>query len=206
MKRTQLNVSIDPRLLKRIKETARISGKSLVGFVSDCFLNQLEDLPTETIDSRFHLIEQRLQLIEKRLELPNDNSQENNKPFTSKEVQNFNDFIKAIFRKEYKRKDYKSMKEAWNDFVSHINCFDQWDERCSFRLKESLFIEHGDPLSSDEINYLKEGEICPNPIRTGIINWMNNSSKGQCCCADTKFPSQQAIFQKGSILLEDIYS
>ena len=205
MKRTQLNVSIDPKLLKRIKETARISGKSLVGFVSDCFLNQLEDLPTETIDSRFQLIEQRLQSIEKTLELSTGHSQES-KPFTSQEVQNFNDFIKAVFRKELKNKGYRSVKEAWNDFINHINCFDQWDEKFSFRLKEFLFIEHGDPLSSDEMNYLKEGEICPDPIRTGIINWMNNSAKGNCCCVDKNFPSQQAICEKGSMLVEEIYS
>ena len=53
MKRTQLNVSIDPKLLEKIKESARISGKSLVGFVSDCFVNQIENLPVESIDSRF---------------------------------------------------------------------------------------------------------------------------------------------------------
>jgi len=205
MKRTQLNVSIDPKLLKRIKETARISGKSLVGFVSDCFLNQLDDQPSETIDSRFSVIEQRLLSIEKKLDLPIVNSQEN-KPFTTQEVNNFNEFIKAIFRKELERKGYSSTKEAWNDFINHINCFDQWNETCSFRLKESLFIEHGDPLSSDEINHLKEGEICPHPIRTGIINWINNSDKAQCCCSDNNFPSQEAILKKGPILLDDIYS
>ena len=205
MKRTQLNVSIDPKLLKRIKETARISGKSLVGFVSDCFLNQLDDQPSETIDSRFSVIEQRLLSIEKKLDLPIVNSQEN-KPFTTQEVNNFNEFIKAIFRKELERKGYSSTKEAWNDFINHINCFDQWNETCSFRLKESLFIEHGDPLSSDEINHLKEGEICPHPIRTGIINWINNSEKGECCCTNKEFPSQQAICEKGLILVDEIYS
>ena len=70
MKRTQLNVSIDPKLLEKIKESARISGKSLVGFVSDCFVNQIENLPVESIDSRFQTIEQRLQLIENNLQLP----------------------------------------------------------------------------------------------------------------------------------------
>ena len=205
MKRTQLNVSIDPKLLEKIKESARLSGKSLVGFVSDCFLNQLEDFPAETIDYRFNLIEQRLQLIEKKLEVSIDQS-EDNKTFTSTEVQNFNDFIKAVFRKELKRKGYISIKEAWNDFIDHIDCFDQWNERCSFRLKESLFIEHGDPLSSDEINHLKEGKLCPHPIRTGIINWINNSAKGECCCADTNFPSQQAICEKGVTLVDEIYS
>ena len=177
MKRTQLNVSIDPKLLEKIKESARISGKSLVGFVSDCFVNQIENLPVESIDSRFQTIEQRLQLIEKNLQLPALKAQRT-QPFTSQEVENFNEFIKAVFRKELKRKGYRSMKEAWNDFINHINCFEQWDETCSFRLKESLFIEHADPLTSEEINHLKEGDVCPQPIRTGIINWINNSDRG----------------------------
>ena len=205
MKRNQLNVSIDPQLLQKIKESARISGKSLVGFVSDCFVNQLNDLSTETIDSRLKKIEKRLQSIEKNLELPSHQSQDN-KPFTPQEVQNFNEFVKAVFRKELKRKGYRSIKEGWNDFINHINCFDQWNDTCSFRLKESLFIDHGDPLSSEEINHLKHGEICPHPIRTGIINWINNSSKGHCCCSDKNFPSQQKICEKGSILVDDIYS
>ena len=67
MTRTQLNVSIDPELLKKIKESARISGKSLVSFVSDCFVNQIENVPVESIDSRFTLIERRLKSIEKKL-------------------------------------------------------------------------------------------------------------------------------------------
>ncbi len=205
MKRTQLNVSIDPKLLEKIKESARISGKSLVGFVSDCFVNQIENLPVESIDSRFQTIEQRLQLIENNLQLPELKAQRN-QPFTSQELENFNEFIKAVFKKELKRKGYRSMKEAWNDFINHINCFEQWDETCSFRLKESLFIEHADPLTSEEINHLKEGDVCPQPIRTGIINWINNSDRGECCCSDKEFPSQQQICEKGSVLVEDIYS
>ena len=205
MTRTQLNVSIDPKLLKKIKESARISGKSLVGFVSDCFLKQIDDLPFESIDSRFNMFEERLESIEKKLELLSPQIRKT-KSFTSQELENFNEFIKAIFKKELKRKGYKSMKEAWNDFINHINCFDQWNETCSFRLKESLFIEHSDPLTSDEINDLESGEICPQPIRTGIINWINNSSRGKCCCSDMDFPSQQQICEKGSILVEEIYS
>ena len=205
MKRTQLNVSIDPKLLEKIKKSARISGKSLVGFVSDCFINQLENLPVESIDSRFQLIEQRLQAIEETIELPEFQTKKTTS-FTSEELQNFNEFIKAVFKKELKRKGYQSIKEAWNDFINHINCFDQWNEKCSFRLKESIFIEHGDPLTIDEINNLKEGKVCPQPIRTGIINWINDSSKGQCCCSDKDFPSEQQIREKGSILVEDLYS
>ena len=205
MTRTQLNVSIDPELLKKIKASARISGKSLVSFVSDCFVNQIENVPVQSIDSRFTMIERRLKSIEKKLELSTPQNYET-QPFTSQGAQNFNEFIKAIFEKELKRKGYKSIKEAWNDFINHINCFDQWNEKCSFRLKESIFIEHGDPLTIDEINHLKEGKVCPQPIRTGIINWINDSSKGKCCCSDKDFPSEQQICEKGSILVEDLYS
>ena len=205
MKRTQLNVSIDPKLLEKIKESARISGKSLVAYVSDCFIKQIDNFPVESKESRFQMIEQRLQSIEERIESPAHQTQKC-ASFTSEEVKNFNEFIKAVFKKELKRKGYKSIKEAWNDFINHINCFEQWDETCSFRLKESLFFEHGDPLTSDEINHLKDGEICPQPIRTGIINWINNSAKGHCCCSVKDFPSQQQICEKGTMLIKDIYS
>ncbi len=205
MKRSQLNVNIDPTLLEKIKESARISGKSLVSFVSDCFVNQITDFPVQSLNSRFQMIEQRLQLIEEKLQLPSEQSQDL-QSFTSKEVKNFNEFIKAIFRTELKRKGYGSIKEAWDDLINHINCFEQWNETCSFRLKESLFIEHADPLTSEEISHLREGQICPQPIRTGIINWINDSAKGQCCCSDTKFPSQKQICEKGSLLVEEIYS
>ena len=97
MKRTQLNVSIDPKLLEKIKESARISGKSLVGYVSDCFVNQIENLPVESIESRFQVIEQRLQSIESKLDFPVYESQ-STEPFTPHELQNFNEFIKAVFR------------------------------------------------------------------------------------------------------------
>ena len=106
MKRTQLNVSIDPKLLERIKESARISGKSLVGFVSDCFINQIENIPVESIESRFESIEQRLQSIEKKIELPVLQSNKTS-TFTSQELNNFNEFIKAVFKKETQRKGYK---------------------------------------------------------------------------------------------------
>ena len=205
MKRTQLNVSIDPKLLEKIKSSARFSGKSLVAYVSDCFDKQIKNLPDESIDSRLQMMEQRLQAIEKNIQLLNPQTQKT-PSLTSTELKNFNEFVKAVFQKETKRKGYKSIKEAWHDFINHINCFDQWDERCSFRLKESLFYEHGDPLTSDEMNHLKDGDICPQPIRTGIINWMNNASRGQCCCSVKDFPSQQQICEKGQILVQDIYS
>ena len=69
MKRTQLNISIDPKLLEKIKESARLSGKTLVGYVSECFINQIKNYPVDSLDSRFQIIEQRLQSIEENLQL-----------------------------------------------------------------------------------------------------------------------------------------
>ena len=140
----------------------------------------------------------------KKLDFPNDGSHVT-PSFTPHELQNFNEFIKAVFSKELKRKGYRSTKEAWNDFINHINCFEQWSETCSFRLKESLFIEHADPLTCDEMNQLTKGKRCPCPIRTGLINWINNSDQGKCCCADKSFPSQQVICEKGSNLIDELY-
>ena len=81
----------------------------MVCYVSDCFINQIENLPVESIDSRFQMIEQRLQLIENNLHLPGLKAQRT-PPFISQEVENFNEFIKAIFRKEVKRKGYSLIK------------------------------------------------------------------------------------------------
>ena len=203
MKRTQLNVSIDPELLQKIKETAKLSGKSLVVFVSDCLTNQLKGVSTNSIDSRFSDIEDRINSLEESILFITNKSQKKT-PFTPEEAKKFNEFIKAVFKKELQKKQYKSSKHAWNDLLSHINCFEQWNETCSFRLKESLFIEDGDPLSSDEMNLLHKGKICPSPIRTGIINWINNSKKGKCCCSNKKFPSEELICEKGSVLVKNL--
>ena len=65
MKRSQLNISIKPELLKKIKESARKSGKSITHYVSDCCASKVENFPTKSIDSRFITVEKRLQSIKK---------------------------------------------------------------------------------------------------------------------------------------------
>jgi len=203
MKRTQLNINIDPDLLKEIKASARKSGKSLVEYVNDLFRNHLHNDVSGDMEIRLSNYEKRLKFIEENILLDiKKNKKISN--FTPLEAENFNDFVKAIFKKELKRKQYNSPTDAWHELVSHLNCFDKWDERCSLRLKEILFIDDGDALNSDEMNSLKESEMCPSPIRTGIINWINNSEKGQCCCSNSDFPSEKLIREKGSRLISEI--
>ena len=205
MKRNQLNINIDHELLQKIKESARKSGKSITRYVSDCCSKYVEDCSAQSFDSRILSIELRLKSIESTLSLLVSSPQKNT-PFTKTEATNCNQFIKAIFLKELQRKQYISIKDGWNDLIMHINCFDQWNDLYTLRLKESIFIEHGDPLTCDEMNSLTKGKECPCPIRTGLINWINNANHGQCSCSDQSFPSQQTICEKGTALLKDIYS
>ena len=203
MKRTQLNINIDPNLLKEIKTSARKEGKSLVEYVNDFFKKHLNNDASDDVEIRLSNHENRLMLIEENIGLAI--KQKKKFPdFTPQEAANFNDFVKAIFQKEVKRKKYNSTKDACNDLISHLNCFDKWNEKCSLRLKEILFIDHGDSLDCDEMNSLKDSQICPSPLRTGIINWINNSEKGKCSCSNSNFPSEQIIRAKGAELISDL--
>ena len=74
----------------------------------------------------------------------------------------------------------------------------------SYSSKEILFIDHGDSLNCDEMNSLKDSQMCPSPLRTGIINWINNSEKGKCSCSNSNFPSEQIIRAKGAELISDL--
>jgi len=203
MKRTQLNINIDPNLLKEIKSSARKAGKSLVEYVNDFFIKNLDNSAPVELEMRLSNLEKRLKFIEEEMGL---DIQRNKKfsDYTPQEAANFNDFVKAIFEKEVKKKKYNSSKDAWNDLISHLNCFDKWNERCSLRLKEILFIDHGESLNCDEMNFLKDSEMCPSPLRTGIINWINNSEKGKCSCSNSNFPSEQIIRAKGAELISDL--
>ena len=203
MKRTQLNINIDPNLLKEIKFSARKAGKSLVEYVNDFFIKHLHNDPSDDIEIRLSNLENRLKFIEDNIGFARKHKKKFSN-FTPQEAANYNDFVKAIFEKEVKRKKYNSTKDACNDLISHLNCFDKWNEKCSLRLKEILFIDHGDSLNCDEMNSLKDSQMCPSPLRTGIINWINNSEKGKCSCSNSNFPSEQIIRAKGAELISDL--
>ena len=188
MKRTQLNINIDPNLLKEIKTSARKEGKSLVEYVNDFFIKHLNNDASDDVEIRLSNHENRLKFIEVNMGLAIKQKKKFS-DFTPQEAANFNDFVKAIFEKQVKKKKYNSTKDACDDLISHLNCFDKWNERCSLRLKEILFIDQGDSLDCDEMNFLKDSQMCPSPLRTGIINWINNSEKGKCSCSNSNFPS-----------------
>ena len=192
-----------PSFLKEIKTSARKEGKSLVEYVNDFFKKHLNNDASDDLEIRLSSHENRLKLIEENIGLAIKQKKKLS-DFTPQEAANFNDFVKAIFEKQVKRKKYNSTKDACDDLISHLNCFDKWNERCSLRLKEILFIDQGDSLDCDEMNSLKDSRMCPSPLRTGIINWINNSEKGKCSCSNSNFPSEQIIRAKGADLISDI--
>ena len=118
MKRTQLNINIDPNLLKEIKFSARKAGKSLVEYVNDFFIKHLYNDPSNDIEIRLNDHENRLKFIEENMALAIKHKKKFSN-FTPQEAANYNDFVKAIFEKEVKRKKYISTKDAWNDLISH---------------------------------------------------------------------------------------
>ena len=205
MGRTQLNTNINPDLLNKLKKMAMMSGKTLSSFVCESLANQIENVALEDIDPKVQLIEERLEYLESMVSSLLPENQKINS-YTIDEAKNCNEFFKAIFKEEMIRKQYESPKDAWNELIANISCFDQWNDTFTLRLKEILFIDHGDPLTSDELNMLTNGKTCPCPIRSGLINWINNSEEGTCACEDQRFPSIRTICQKGSKSVEEIYS
>ena len=204
MGRTQLNINIDPELFDELKKHAIMSGKTISSFVSESLSRQLDNISPETIESKLNGLEKRIQSIELML-TSTDTSGVKITPFTSQEAQRYNEFTKAVFAEEIKKKSYKSSKDAWDDFIPHVECFDQWNDFYTLRLKEVIFIEHGNPITNDEMNILAKDKICPAPIRTGLINWIKNSEKGVCSCSCKDFPSQKEICKEGSRLVRELY-
>ncbi|AAQ00592.1 MULTISPECIES: hypothetical protein [Prochlorococcus] len=205
MLRTQLNININPDLLLKLKSEASKQRRTLTELVSDAITNQLNNTISErTLEARLFAVEQKISSLEKCCSQVS--SGQKITPFTISEAENCNAFIKGVFLEETKRQQYNSSIDAWNDLIGHIECFDQWNDIITLRLKEALFIKGGDDLTCDEMNSLTKGKICPCPIRTGLINWINNQPKGKCSCANEYFPSQQTICDEGEKLLEQLYA
>ena len=204
MGRTQLNINIDPRLMLLLKQNAIKSGKTISEFVVDAITHEVNNAVIDrSIEDRLSSVEQRISSLEDLSSIASGKKKIT--LFTDFEAKNCNEFIKGVFQEEVKRKKYKSDKDAWNDFIGYIDCFEQWNDIYTLRLKEALFIKDGDLLTSSEMNSFTHGKTCPCPIRSGLINWINNAKKGECSCANENFPSQQTICDKGSKLLEELY-
>ena len=144
LKRTQLNINIDPVLLSEIKSRAMMSGKTLSSFIIDIISQHIKEEEDSNINYRVNTMESRLNKIEDMLSLAKRINQKNT-PFTNIEAENCTNFTRAIFDQITLEKGFSSKKEAWNDYLPYITIFDQWNTRNTLRLQEVLLIEDSEP-------------------------------------------------------------
>ncbi len=202
MSKTQLNITIEPELLLDLKRNSIKSGKTLSQNVSDIISQFLSTKKASSSPQRLDLLERKILVLERKL---SDLSTEKQKitPFNEVESKNYSEFMREVFNQKIRKSQNINRKKAFDELVKQIDCFHQWDQFYTMRLKEVLFLDDFDPFSAKELNHLTLGKECPCPIRTGLINWINGSKKGQCSCSNRTFPSQQQICENGSVLAKN---
>ena len=204
MKRTQLNITIDPKLLEALKRESIKSGKTLSNKVSEIINQFLSKQKDSSSENRLEQLERKFLVLERNV---SDLSIEKQKvtPFTEVESKNCSEFMREIFIQKINKEKNITRRKAFNELVKQVECFHQWNNFYTLRLKEVLFVDDYDPFSAKELNNLTLGKECPCPIRTSLINWIASSNTGKCSCSNLNFPSQQEICTKGAALVANIF-
>ena len=197
MSKSQFNIKISKDLLGRIKKQAMMSGKSLTEHITDLVTKSLSenDFPKseDFYNKRIQALEQRLLSIESIVSNREYLSQKL-KPFTNSEAANCTRFMKGLFDKEVKKRNFVDKNQAFDDFFNHLVNYVQVDYFPTERLREVMLNEQTDPWTGKELNDLARDNKCNCPIRKGLIDW---TGKFNC-------PSQQEICEKGEKLLASI--
>ena len=89
---------------------------------------------------------------------------------------------------------FKSQKDAWTDFIPHVECYKQWSPSLSKRLMEVMLFEEPEPWTKEEFNQFTNKKITPCPIREGLISWTGLAS----------VPDQQTICNRGKALIHEL--
>ena len=197
MIKSQFNIKISKDLLSKIKKQAMMSGKSLTEHITDLVTKSLSenDFPKseDFYNKRIQALEQRLLNIESIVSNREYLSQKL-KPFTNTEAANCTRFMKGLFDKEVKKRNFVDKNQAFDDFFNHLVNYVQVDHFPTERLREVMLNEKPDPWTGKELNDLARDNKCNCPIRKGLIDW---TGKFNC-------PSQQEICEKGEKLLSSI--
>ena len=169
MKITQLNITIDPKLLEALKRESIKSGKTLSNKVSEIINQFLSKQKDSSSSSRLKQLERKFLVLERKV---SDLSIKKQKatPFTEVESKNCSEFMREIFIQKINKEKNITRRKAFNELIKQVECFHQWNKFYTLRLKEVLFIDDYDPFSALELNNLTIGKECPCPIHTGLIN------------------------------------
>ncbi len=203
MRRTQLNIVIDPKLLNALKRESIKSGDTLSNKVSELITQFLSKQKDSSSLSRVDQLERKILVLERKV-LDLSTEKQKATPFNEVESKNYSEFMREIFYQKINKEKSITKRKAFNELVKQVEYFHQWNDFYTLRLKEILFVDDYDPFSAKELNNLTIGKECPCPIRTGLINWIEGTNKGHCSCSNLKFPSQQEICENGSILAKNI--
>ncbi len=204
MSRTQLNISIDPVLLKALKKAAIRSGKTLSNHLTEIISASISNENNNVQPTRIQVLEEKVIALEKKFSILTSNNHKIT-PFTEEESKKWSEFTREVFYRKIEQEEHITRKEAFEELVSQISCFNQWNTIYTLRLKEILFLDDYNPFSAKELNFLTLGNECPSPIRTGLINWITGNNSRECSCINRDFPTQQEICLRGSVLAKDIF-
>ena len=192
MDKSQFNIKISKSLLTKIKRQAMMSGKTLTEHITDLITKSLTDNGLDN-EEKFKTIKdfeirlRALELIVSNLE----NLSQNYPPFNNFEAINCTKFMRGIFDFEVEKRNYDNKKEAFNDFLEHLNVFIKLSNFFTDRLKEVMLGDDPVPWTGEELNELSKNNKCNCPIRKALIFWTER----------TDCPSQQEICEKGEKLL-----
>ena len=218
MTKSQFNIKISKDLLVRVKRQAMMSGKSLTEHITDLVNNSLSEdniqntnlssnnkitnlvinsLSDDDIQNTHLSSVDKIKDLEKRL-LSLESTVRNReylsqkfKPFTNSEAINCTKFMRGVFYKELKKRNFDNKSEAFEDFLKSLQVYDEINKSFSDRLKEIMLSDKPSPWTGEELNELTGKDKCNCLIRKGLINW---TGKTEC-------PSQQEICDKGEELL-----
>ena len=194
MTKSQFNIKISKELLIRVKRQAMMSGKSLTEHITDLVTNSLsnDDIQNTNLISadKINDLEKRLLSLESTVR-NREYLSKKLKPFTNSEAINCTKFMRGVFYKELKKRNFDNKSEAFEDFLHSIQVNDEINKSFSDRLKEIMLSDKASPWTGEELNELAGKDKCNCLIRKGLITW---TGKTEC-------PSQQEICDKGEELV-----
>ena len=144
-KRTQLNINIDEKLLKDLKQLALSKNMKLNALV--------KEILSEKTNSK-NQIEQK---------------------FCDSDLKalNFTNFMKTLFQRTTIKLRYQSNEESFAALMKFIEPSNQWNNSLSLRLK-SILLDSGEAWKAEELNKFTTSEEDKCILYEGLRNWTHS--------------------------------
>ena len=144
-KKTQLNITVDEKLLKDLK-----------------FMALEENIKLNTLVTG---------ILSEKIELGKPS--EFSRGYSEKDAINFHNFMKSLFEKSFLILKFSTKQEAFKSLMSFIEISDKWKNYHTVRLR-SILLESGGYFKPDELNELCSNREYEGPIYSGLRNWIGS--------------------------------